>query len=105
MREEHRRTRLEARCDLFLPHTLLHVIWDEHRDDLRAADGVGNRRDLEPGFLGRRARRASVPEADDDLHARVAQVERVRVALAAEADHGNLAVEELEIAVAMDRCH
>ena len=62
------------------------MVGNEQRDDLRAADGVRDRRDLEPGFLGRCARRAAVAETDDDLDTGVAQVEGVRMTLASEAD-------------------
>ena len=53
VREEHRRARLEVRRDVGVPHLLLHVVGDEDRDDLRAAYGVGDRRDLEARLLGR----------------------------------------------------
>ena len=105
VREEHRRARLEVRRDVRLPHALLHVVGHEHRDDLRAADGVGDRRDLGARLLGGGAGRAAVAQPDDDFDAGVAEVQCVRVALAAEADDGDLAVEKSEIAVAMNRCH
>ena len=105
VREEHGRTRGEVRRDLRVPHALLHVVGDEHRDDLRAADRIGDRRDLGARFLGRGSGRAAFAQADDDLDAGVAEVQRVRVTLAAEADDGDLAVEQSEVAVAMNRCH
>src|SRR6266536_881458 len=105
VREEHRCARLEARRDLGLPYALLDMVRNEHGDDLRPADGVGDRRDLDPRFLGGCARRAPLAETDDDLDAGVVQVERVRVSLAAEADDRDLAVEKSELAVAMNGCH
>ena len=35
----------------------------------------------------------------------VAEIQCVRMTLAPEADHGDLAVEKTEIAIAMNRCH
>src|SRR2546421_12824935 len=49
--------------------------------------------------------RAPVPEPDDDVDAGVAEVQRMCVTLAPEADHGDLAVEKTEISIAMNRCH
>ena len=105
VREEHRRARGEVRRDVCIPHALLHVVRHEHRDDLRAADRVGDRRDLGARLLGGGAGRAPLAQPDDDLDAGVAEVQCVRVALAAEADDGDLAVEKCELAVAMNRCH
>ena len=105
VREQHRGARLEVRRDVLVPHALLHVVGDEHRHHLRAANGVGDGARVEPGVLGRGARAAAVAQADLHLDAGVVEVERVRVALAAEADDGDLAVEEGEIAVAVDGRH
>src|SRR5262249_7200086 len=44
-------------------------------------------------------------ETDVNVDAGVMEVECVRVTLAAEADDGDLAVEKLELTVAMNRCH
>ena len=105
VREKHRGAGLEVRRDIRVPDLLLHVVGDEHRDELRAAHGLGDRADLEACILGR-LRASRFLRADRrDVDAGVAEVERVRVALAAEADDGDLAVEKLELAVAMNRCH
>ena len=100
-----RRARLEVRQHLGVPDLLLHVVGDENRDELCAADGVGDRRHLEAGLLGRALRPASLAQADADVDAGVAQVQRVRVTLAAVADDRDLAVEKVEIAVAMNCRH
>ena len=84
---------------------LLHVVGHEDRDDLRAADRVGDGADRRGRPPRRRARRASLAQADDDVDAGVVQVQRVRVTLAAEADDGDLAVEQVEVAVAVNGCH
>ena len=105
VREEERGAGGEVRRDVLLVHARLHLVGQEQRDDLRAADRVGDGADPEAGLLGRGARRAPLAEADLDVDARVVQVQRVRVALAAVADHGDLAVEQVEVAFAMDRCH
>ena len=100
-----RRARLEVRRDLRVPHALLHVVGEQHRDELRAANGLADRRDRQPGDLGRDPRRAALAQADDDVDARVVQVQRVRVPLAAVADDGDLAVQQLRVPFAVDRGH
>ena len=94
-------------CDLGFVHALLHVVGQEHRDELRAADRIARcERDRQArASAARSRRRAALAQADLDLDARVAQVERVRVALAAVADHGHLAGEQVEVAFAVDRRH
>ena len=62
-------------------------------------------RTVSPGRLRLAPRGRPLAEADLDLDAGVAQVERMGVALAPVADDRNLAVEEAEVAVAENRCH
>ncbi len=103
--EEHGRARGEVRRDVRIPHALLDMVGHEHGDDLRTADRVRDRRDLGARFFCRGSGRASFAQPHDDLDAGVAEVQCVRVTLAAEADDGDLAVEQSELAVAMNRCH
>src|SRR5438105_257062 len=105
VREEERSAWLEIRLDLGLVDALLHVVGEQDGDDLRAACRLADVGDGEPGLLRRLPRGASGTEADLDLDAGVAQVERVRVALAAVADHSDLACEQLEVSFAVDRGH
>ena len=105
VREEHGGPRREVRRDLRLPYALLDVIRHEQRHDLRAGDGVRDRRRLETGLLHGRPGRAPVAQADAHVDARVVEVQCVCMSLAAEADDGDPAVEKGEIAVAVDGCH
>ena len=83
---------------------LLDLVGQQDRDDLGAAHGVGDRR-ARPGPPPRPSSQDELPgaQADLDVDAGVAQVERVRVALAAVADDGDLAGEQVEVAFAVDR--
>ena len=105
MREQHRGARLEVGRHLFVPDALLDVVGHEQRHDLRAPHRLRDRAYVEARLFRGRARAAAVAQADDDVDARVAQVQGMCVALAAVADDGDLAVEEMEITVAMNRCH
>ena len=91
VREEERGAGGEVRRHVLLVHARLHLVGQEQRDDLGVGDGLGDGADAEARFLGSGARRASFAEADLDVDARVVQVQRVRVALASVADHGDLA--------------
>src|SRR5579862_666692 len=105
VREQHGRAVVEVRRHLLVPHLLLHVVGEEQRHDLRTANRVRNGANLEAGVLGGRLRAAAVAQSDDDVDAGVAQVERMRMPLAAVADDGDLAGEEIEVALAIDGCH
>ena len=61
--------------------------------------------DGQPRRLGLPPRSRALAEADLDLDAGVAKVERMGVTLAPVADDRNLAVEQAEIAVAENRRH
>ena len=98
MREADRRAVGEVRRDRLGEHLRLHVIRQQHEDDLRATDGLGGGRHGQPGLLGPLPRRAVGAQPDDDVDAGVAQVQRVGVPLAAEAEHGDLAGEQIDVA-------
>ena len=83
----------------------LHLVGQQDRDELRAGDGVGDRADRQAGRLGLAPGGRALAQADLDLDARVAEVERMGVALAPVADDRNLAVEQAEVAVAENRRH
>ncbi len=63
-------------------------IGDGDENDVRPLDGLGGIEDFEALFLGDRAGFAAGVKADDDLDPAVLEVERVGVALGAEADDG-----------------
>ena len=76
------------------------LVGREDDDDVGLGGGIRDALDLEAGLLGLRLRLRVVLEADDDLDARVAEVLRVRVALRAVADDGDLlALDEREVGV------
>src|SRR5207302_494356 len=66
------------------------LVGHEHHDDVGLAGGGGGVDHAEAGRLGLLPRRAVGAEADADVHPAVAQVERVRVALTAVAEDGDL---------------
>ena len=104
MGEEDSGVRLQIRGDVAFVDALLHVVGEEDGDELCAAHRLGERLDGEPGILGGRPGRAPFAEPDLDVDAGVAQVERVGVTLAAVAEDGHLAGEEVDVAFAMDCC-
>ena len=105
VREEDRGVGFEIRLDLLGEHGGLHLVGDEHRDQLRTPHRVLDRRHLQPGGLGLRPRRTAFAQAHGDLDAGVAQIERMGVTLRSVADHGHLAGEQAQVAVAEDGCH
>ena len=105
VREEDGRAVGEVRRDLLRVHVRLHLVGQQHATSCAPRDGLGAVRDGEPGLLGACPRRAALAQPDHDLDARVVQVQRVRVALAAVAEDGDLAGEQLDVAVAVDGCH
>ena len=94
MREQHGRRGLERRLDGLREHLRLHLVGEEQRDELCAADRVGDRPHLEPGLLGLRPRGRPLAKPDGDSDTRVVEVERMGVALAAVADDRHRPVEE-----------
>ena len=103
--EEQCGARSQVRRDVGLVDRGLDLVRKQKRDDLGAGGRLGDRADGEPRFLGGSPRAAALPEPDLDLDARVVQVQGMCVALAAVADDRDLAVEEAEVAFAVNRCH
>ena len=105
VREEQRRARLEIRRNLVLVQSRLRAVRHEEHDELRAAHRLGDGRHREPGLFGGGPRLAALAEADHDVDAGVRHVQRMRVTLAAVAEHGDLAVEEIDVSLLVDLCH
>ena len=90
----------EIVADGRLVDDLLHLVGDHHHDDLGAARGRVRRQDFEAGRDGPVPGRGTRGLGHDDVDAAVAQVLRMGVALAAEADDGHgLTLQEAEIGV------
>jgi hypothetical protein len=69
----------------------LDVVRDEDHDHVRFLDGLRRRHDAQALRLGLRPALAVLGEPDPDVDARVAQAERVGVALTAVAENGHIA--------------
>ena len=95
---EHQRLALfQVGRDFVLVEIGLDVIGDQDHDDVGGFGGVGDGQDFQAGGFGFRGALAAGIEADDDVDAAVAQVQRVGVALAAVADDGDcFAVKEAQ---------
>ena len=98
VREEQRRARREVRRDLVAVERRLRAVGHEERDELRVAHRLGRVRTVRPASSAAAREGLSCAQADLDLDAGVGEVERVRVALAAVAEHGDLSREELDVA-------
>ncbi len=98
------RAGLEIRQDLLLVERGLRAVGHEERDELGALDRVGGGANGEAGLLGGGPRRATFAQPELDLDARLVQVERVCVTLAAVAQDGDLA-EQRDVAGFVDLCH
>ena len=105
VREEQRRARLEVRRHLVLVERGLRTVGNEERHELRAAHGVGDGADRQARLLRRGRRGAAGTQPDLDLDARVVQVERMRVPLAAVPEHGDLAVQKPDVPTLEDLGH
>lgn len=92
MGEEQRVAGLEVRFDGLGVHLALDVIGDQHHDEVRLLAGLLGADDPQALGLGALTAAAALVQADADVDAGIAQGQRVGVALAAEADHGNAAV-------------
>jgi hypothetical protein len=103
--EEQCGARSQVRRDVGLVDRGLDLVRKQKRDDLRVGGRLGDRADREPGLFGGSPRPAALPEPDLDVDAGVVQVQGVCVALAAVANNRDLAVEEAEVAFAVNRCH
>jgi hypothetical protein len=77
--EEDRGSGLEVRLDLALEDALLHVVGKEDGDELRALDRGRDGLHGQARFFGGRPRVAPEAQSDLDVHAGIAQVQRVRV--------------------------
>jgi hypothetical protein len=80
----------------------------EHHHEIAGLGRIGHAHDRQPGGCGLLHASAGLGQADYHIHAAVLQVEGMRVALAAEADHGHcLALEQVEIRVfvVINCCH
>ena len=83
----------EVRLDV-LVELRLREIRSQERDEPDALDGFDGRLDGESVALRLRRRVAVWPDADDDVVAGVAQIHRMRAALAAVAEHRDLLAAE-----------
>ena len=91
MREHQHVAGLQVRRDVGGVDRSVRGVGEQHHDDVRLARPRRPcRATRRPAVLGLRARRRARPQADPDVVARVLQVLRVRVALAAEPEHGDL---------------
>jgi len=97
--EEHVAGR-EAVANALLPHLPVELVGDKHHHQIATAGGLDNRQHLE-AMLARLRRRGRVrAQADDDLDARVLQVQGVGVALGAVADdRDGLSLQQREVGV------
>src|ERR671910_888609 len=105
VREHERRALAQVRRHVLLVDARLHLVREKEGDELRILYRFGNRADGEPRRLGRVARRTPRPEPDHHVDTGVVQVERVRVALAAEAENRDLACEQVDVAARVDLRH
>jgi hypothetical protein len=88
--EDQRGAVLEVRGDLVAVQVTLHLIRRQDHDHVGALDGLGDGGDREALVLRLRPRGGALAQADGHLDAGVAQVQRVRVPLAAVPDDGDL---------------
>jgi len=89
VREQQCRAGLDVRLDRFLVQRRLHHVRRQYGDQIGALHGVGWLGHLEAIGLRLVPGRAVRAQADHDVEAGVAQVQRVRAALAAVAEHGD----------------
>jgi hypothetical protein len=81
-----------VRLDHFAVQLRLHHVGGQHGDDLRRLHRFGRRLHREAVGLGLEFGGAAGAQADGDIETGVAQVERMRAALAAVADDGDAGV-------------
>src|SRR5215207_5728299 len=93
--EEQQHTLREVRGDLCFEHRRLPLVREQHHHHVRPTDGVGGVHYGEALVLGLPSARAALVEPDGDLAARVFEVQRVGVSLAAIAQDGDLALYDL----------
>ena len=90
MGEEHRGVLLEIRLNVVRPDRPLRLVGRQDHDDVGLGDGVGDGCDLQALLLGLGDRLRTLAEPDNHLDARIAQVQRMGVALRSVADDGCL---------------
>ena len=91
VREHQRRAVLHVRGEMLPVDVGLQLVGRQHHDDVGPLGGLGDVHDLELLLLGLGGRGRALAERDRDvLDAAVAEVERVRMTLAAVADDGDL---------------
>jgi len=90
----------ETLADRLLEDVALRLVGQQDHHDVARLGGVGDGRHLQPVLLGLRPGLGALVEADDHVLARVLEVQRVGVALAAIPDDRDLlALEEAEVGV------
>ena len=100
MAEQQRVALGDAVADLGLPDVVVALVGDEHHHDVAARRRVGDRQHLEAAVARLLRPRGVLAQPDDDVDPGVLEVQRVGVALRAEADDGDgLAVEQPEVSV------
>ena len=82
--------RLDVRLDLLTVEGGLHLVGGQDRDDVGPGDRLGDRLDGQTGLLSLGRGGRSLAQADNDLHAGVAQVQSVSVPLGTVTDDGDL---------------
>ena len=107
MRERERVALVEVRLDVFAVDARLLGVGQQHHDHVGFLARLRGRDDTQAGLLGLRPRRRPLAQADAHVDAGVLQVQRVRVALRAVTEHGDLAPleqGEVGVVVVVDRC-
>ena len=100
MGEGQRGARLQVRLDLLLIDLGLVLVGQQDHHHVGLGDGLADRLDLQALLLGELDRLRGRTQADHHVDARVAQVQRMRVALRAVAEDGDLlAFERGEVGV------
>jgi hypothetical protein len=100
VRERQRCAFLDVRCDVVRVDGADLLVGQQHHDDVGGPDRVGDLRDIHLGGLRLGPRRATLAQPDGDLDAAVREVLRMRMALRAVADDGDvLAFDEAEVGV------
>ena len=80
---------LQVRCDVLGVDVTLDLVRGQHHDQIGFGDGLGNAEHAQALGLRLLAGLGTFLESNADVHARVAQAQRVGVALAAVTDDGN----------------
>ena len=99
--EEQQRARLQIRRDLIGVDLALQLVGRQHHDDVGPFGGLGDGHDLEAGAFRLGGRGGAGAQRDRDfLDAGFLEIERMREALAAVADDGDLlAFDQIDVGV------